>query len=107
MSFMKVLLIFALLLLLVSPVFADTKGNPDILKRNIIDDCQGVDEFGNCILNEETEPINERLTRTITKMGTSTATGLGIPESSDLVIVAIIIIAVVAIGIFILREASG
>lgn len=107
MSFMKGLLIFALLLLLVSPAFADTKGNPDILKRNIIDDCEGIDEFGNCILNEETEPINERLTRTITKMGTSTATGLGIPESSDLVIVAIIVIALIAIVIFVLREASG
>ena len=103
---MKGFLIIIILLLLISPVFAQTKGNPDILKRNIIEKCEGIDEFGNCIVNQEIEPINEKLTRNITSLGTSTATNLGIPESTDLVILAIVVILIITVVLFILREAS-
>lgn len=103
---MKGFLIFALLLLLITPAFAETKGNPDILKRNIIEACEGIDEFGNCITNEETEPVTEKLTKTVTRMASSTAVNLGLPDSTDMTVVIILGIIVVAIVIFVLREAS-
>ena len=104
---MKGFLIFALLILLISPVFAETKGNPDILKRNIIDDCEGIDEFGNCILNEETESVPDRITGTITKVGNAAAVNLGIPNSTEIVIIIIVAIIVIASIIFVLKVASG
>lgn len=104
---MKGLLIFALLLLLIIPAFAvETKGNPDILKRNIIDDCEGIDEFGNCITNEEPEPITQKLTKTITSIGTTAAVNVGLPGSIDIVVIMILAVIVVVIILVILRKAS-
>ncbi len=103
---MKGFLILVLLLLLISPVFAQTQGNPDILKRLIIDDCEGIDEFGNCITNEEIKSVPDRITGTITKVGNAAAVGLGIPNSTEIVIILIVVIIVVAIVIFVLARAS-
>ena len=104
---MKNTLIFLCLLMLIIPVFAETKGNPDILKRQIIDECEGIDEFGDCIVNQEIEPINEKLTRNVSSLGQSTATNLGIGGSAELVTIFIILVLIGAFIVFVLKQVSG
>lgn len=103
---MKSVLIYFFLILLISLSFAETKGNPDILKRIIIDDCEGIDEFGNCITNKEIDPINEKIAGTIFNIGTTTAVNLGVSDSSDLITLTIIFLIIIGGIILVLKRAS-
>ena len=45
---MKITIFFVLFILLLGIAYA-TKGNVDIMKKDIIDDCEEINEFGECV----------------------------------------------------------
>ncbi|KKN43741.1 hypothetical protein LCGC14_0700230 [marine sediment metagenome] len=105
MSLMKKVLLILFIVLLLSFAYS-TKGNTDILKKNIIDKCEGIDEFGNCITNKEIEPVNEQITETIVSIGQATAVNLGVPDSIDLLTIVLIISMIVVLVILVMMRLS-
>lgn len=103
---MKKLITVLFLILLMSTLVLATKGNPDILKRDIITDCIGIDEFGNCITEKEIDPVDQEVTKTLGKIGASTAVNLGLDDSIDIITVAGILLIGVVILVLVIKVLS-
>ena len=87
---MKIAIFFVLLVLLIGIAYA-TKGNVDIMKKDIIDKCEEINEFGDCIIQEEIEPVPEQVAGTFSRVGLSIANSFGINESTEILTFIIII----------------
>lgn len=99
MSLMKKVLLILFIVLLLGFAYS-TKGNPDILKKDIIDACEGIDEFGGCITTKDIEPINESITNTASNIGTATANNLGIPDSAEILTILFLLFVLILIIVF-------
>lgn len=96
-------------MLLIGIAYAtESQGNVDIAKRDIIEDCEEVDELGLCITNEEVTSVTERIMKTTGKMGNSIAVNAGM--DGDKAIISLIIFVgaiVVVIGLVIITVMGG
>ena len=100
---MKKMLLILFIVLLLGFAYS-TKGNTDILKKNIIDKCEGIDQFGNCITVKEIEPVNVKITETIVDIGQATAINLGLPDAIDIITVGFVIIIIIVIIIVVMMR---
>lgn len=89
---------FVLFLLLLGIAYA-AKGNIDIMKKDLIDDCEEITEFGDCIIQEEIEPVTTQFTTTSGRIGLSIATSLGIQDSANVIIFLVSMGTLVIMGI--------
>ncbi len=95
---MKITIFFVLFILILGIAYA-AKGNVDIMKKDIIDKCEEIDEFGNCIIQKEITPVPEQAAKTFSRVGLSIANSFGVSESTDIIIFFIIIATVAVSGI--------
>ena len=97
---MNLLIFFVLLILLCGTAYA-VKGNIDIMKKDIIDECEELDEFGNCVTKKEATPVVEKTAKTFSKVGVSIANSLGLDAGvfTFLFVVVVVVIVLIILGI--------
>ncbi len=95
---MKITIFFVLFILLLGIAYA-SEGNIDIMKKDIIDKCEEIDEFGNCITQKEIIPVPEQTAKVFSKVGLSIANSFGVSESTDIIIFFIIIGTIAITGV--------
>lgn len=103
---MRTLTIFLSLLLIANFIFAGA--DVDTLKKNIIDDCQEIDELGRCVPENEPENVIEKGTKLTNNLSESVTYGLGLEDDYGGFLITVILIIVVCIaGLFFIINLLG
>ena len=102
-----ILFIFFVFLILLLGIVYSSKGNVDIMKKDIIDKCEEINEFGDCVIQKEIQPVPEQITQTTARVGLSIANSFGVPDLGMVFAFIIIIAGFIIFGFAFLVALTG
>lgn len=99
---MNAIIVFFVLFLFIGFAYA-ADGNPDILKKKLIADCEEINELGDCVTQKEIEPVTKQASQTFSRVGLSIANSLGVPDFGNALIflMAFMVLGLLGFGVVI------